>query len=160
MKDHNHTDGIHFYNIGLSNKDEVWESTLTEYPWKMLTLESIYKKFGHQDRIIDYLKVDIEHSEWATLPQILSSGMMDRVRQLAVEIHLPEQEDLREFQSRVAVLKSLEDYGLMRFDSKYNPWSVEWNTVVDYEGFMAYELAWWNVKLRRNISREDQRTIR
>lgn len=112
-------------------------------------MDTIYRQLGHEGRIIDYLKIDIEHSEWVALPQILSSGMMDRVRQLAVEIHLPEQGELEEFRRRVAVLKSLEDYGLVRFDSKYNPWSLEWNVEVDYEGFMAYELAWWNSKLRR-----------
>ena len=45
-----------------------------------------------------------------------------KVRQLAVEIHLPEQGTLEEFRERVAVLKSIEDYGMARFDSKYNPW--------------------------------------
>ncbi|KAK4014888.1 hypothetical protein OUZ56_027398 [Daphnia magna] len=41
------------------------------------------------------------------------------------------------------------NYGMVRFDSKYNPWSLEWNVAVDWEGFNAYEVAWYNSKLLR-----------
>ena len=49
--------------------------------WSIRSLDSIYRQLGHfaQDRIIDYLKIDVEHSEWIALPQILQSRMMDRV---------------------------------------------------------------------------------
>jgi hypothetical protein len=75
--------------------------------------------------------------------------MMDLVRQLSVEIHLPEQGGIYEFHSRIKVIKALEDYGMVRFDSKYNPWSLEWNVAVDWEGFNAYEIVWFNSKLVR-----------
>ena len=47
---------------------------------------------------------------------------------------LPEQGEMEEFRKSFKVPKSLENYGLVRFDSKYNPWSLEWNVAVDWEG--------------------------
>lgn len=149
MEDHNHSPKIHFYNLGLGDRDERWNKD-PNMNWKMKSLESIYYNLlKHEGRYIDYLKMDIEHSEWIVLPQIISSGMMDLVRQLSVEVHLPEQGGLDEFRNRIKIIKSLEDYGMVRFDSKYNPWSLEWNVAVDWEGFNAYEVAWYNSKLLR-----------
>ena len=148
-KIHDHSPKIHFYPYGLGDRDERWNKD-PNMNWTMKSLESVYYNLlKHEDRVIDYLKIDIESSEWIVLPQILSSGMMDRVRQLGLEVHLPEQGGLEEFRQCVRILKSLEDYGLVRFDSKYNPWSINWNPDVDYEGFFAYEIAWLNPRLFR-----------
>ena len=150
IKDHDHGAGIHFRKIGLGHRDEELDDPATKkYNWTLRSLDSIYRELGHRGRIIDYLKIDVEHAEWTALPQILKSGMINWVRQLAVEIHLPEKGGLDQFRSRAAVLRSLEEYGMIRFDSKYNPWSADWNTDVDFQGFFSYELAWWNSKLRR-----------
>ncbi|XP_046656729.1 uncharacterized protein LOC124349858 [Daphnia pulicaria] len=147
--DHDHTPKIHFYNLGLGDRDERWNKD-PNMNWTMRSLESIYYRLlKHEGRYIDYLKMDIEHSEWIVLPQIISSGMMDLVRQLSVEIHLPEQGGIDEFHRRIKVIKALEDYGMVRFDSKYNPWSLEWNVAVDWEGYNAYEIVWFNSKLVR-----------
>ena len=35
-----------------------------------------------KDAVIDYLKMDIEFAEWEAIPQIISSGMLAKVRQL------------------------------------------------------------------------------
>lgn len=149
---HNHSRKIHFYDWGLSDRNEIRPNH-----WTMKSLDSIYQSLQHQSRIIDYLKLDIETSEWSVLPQIVSSGMMDRVRQLGVEIHLiPDgrQSQLDDLRRRVKVLQSLEDYGLVRFDSKYNPWSLDWWEIDGSEwlGNNAYEIAWYNSKLARRSS--------
>ena len=146
---HNHSNKIHFFNLGLGDRDERWNKD-PNMNWTMKSLDSIYYNLlKHEGRIIDYLKIDIEHSEWIVLPQVLASGMMDRVRQLGLEVHLPKEDGMEEFRKRINVLKSLEDYGLVRFDSKYNPWSFDWNVVVDWEGYNAYEIVWFNSKLVR-----------
>lgn len=41
-------------------------------------------------RTIDYLKMDIEFSEWPVLYDLIETRTIDRVRQLALEIHTPE----------------------------------------------------------------------
>ena len=83
--DHDHTPAIHFFLMGLSNRDAIDDNG-----WRLRSLSSIYEilKSKHGDVVIDYLKMDIEGAEWAIIPQIIKSGMMDKVRQLAFEIHL------------------------------------------------------------------------
>ena len=152
---HNHTSKIHFYNLGLGDRDETWRAPKTTKNWKMKSLDSIYYNLlKHEGKIIDYLKIDIEFSEWIVLPQILASDLMDRVRQLGVEIHFLRDDDtLDEIRQRVKILKSLEDYGLVRFDSKTNPLSLDWKVIdgADWLGYNAYEIFWYNSKLVRNL---------
>ena len=90
----------------------------------MKTLSSIYQLLVplHGNAVIDYLKMDIESAEWEAIPQIVSSGMMAKVRQLGVEIHLSGNEALSHYRNLVGIIKSIEDTGMVRFDSKYNPW--------------------------------------
>ena len=101
--------------LGLSDRDYT-----TENGWDMKTLSSIYKMLvpHHGEKIIDYyLKMDIEWSEWVVLPHLISSGMLAKVRQLGVEIHFANRYDTRKERiSRVNVLKSVEDAGMIRFD--------------------------------------------
>jgi len=149
----NHDRGkmIHFQNIGISN---IEESTING--WNLHPLSSIYKNLSisaHPKlKIIDYLKIDIESYEWKVLPQILESGMLDHIRQLSVEVHLTinvntTMSDLRKL---VRILKSLEDYGMVRFDSKLNP--VTERTIypmIDIDDYSCYEIAWYNHRLRK-----------
>ena len=152
----NRTSKIHFYNLGLGDRDETWHND-SKKNWTMKSLDSIYNNLlRHQGKIIDYLKIDIEFSEFIALPQILASGMMDRVRQLGVEVHLDNMNEinssLKKIRDRVNVIKSLEDYGLVRFDSLVNPWAYYSCVVdgVDWTEYTAYDLVWYNPKLARN----------
>ena len=52
-------------------------------PWQLYTIPTIMKKLGHST--IDILKVDVEGSEWASLPSILESDWS----QLLIELHFP-----------------------------------------------------------------------
>jgi len=80
LGDHQHSQNISFYNLGLGDRDERWHEPANGIRnWSIRSLDSIYRQLGHEDRFIDYLKIDIEHSEWIALPQILKSGMLDRV---------------------------------------------------------------------------------
>lgn len=160
VSDHDRSEWIHFYQIALGSKDgDTWNGRSGV---QTRTLDSIHKmlKSRHDSDVIDYLKLDIETAEWDVLPQIVSSGMMDKVRQLSVEIHLPNgssNEDqhnepflsLDEYRKLARILQSLENYGLVRFDSKRNPWSVEVGKATGLLGVdapYAYEIAWFNNK--------------
>ena len=146
---YSHNSKIHFFNLGLGDRDERWNKN-PNMNGTIKSLDFIYHNLlQHEGRIIDYLKIDIEHSEWIVLPQILASGMMDRVRQLGLEVHLPKQGGLQAFRKRINILKALEDYGLVRFSSKYHPWSLDWNSAVHLELYNAYEIVWFNSKLVR-----------
>ena len=86
-EDHKHSDKVYFYNLGLSETNHT-----SNKGWKMRTLDSIYKMLTkaahHQEKTIDYLKIDIESAEWKVIPQIIKSGMLKKVRQLGIEFHL------------------------------------------------------------------------
>lgn len=53
------------------------------------TLGNIMRSLGHEDRRIDYLKMDIEGSEVQALEQVLSEEphLLTQVSQLGIEVH-------------------------------------------------------------------------
>lgn len=139
---HNHSSRIHFYNWGLGDRDE-YDSN---FNWTLRSLSSIYKSLSNQHghKVIDYLKIDIEYSEWIVLPHIIKSAMLSKIRQLGIEIHLDYQKSpSEEHLGRARLLRLLEKNGMIRFDSKYNPWFVG----ISGNSF-GYEIAWYNIKLQ------------
>lgn len=93
---------FHFYDWGISNKDAVENFYLpknkdyvsgskiarkeldeTGIPVQMFKLKTIMQKLNHSK--IDLLKMDIEGSEFAVIPDILSDEIMPS--QLCVEVH-------------------------------------------------------------------------
>jgi len=137
LKHFDKTPNIHFYDWFLGSKDENN---------KTLTLSSIYNMLApkHGQVVIDYLKIDIEFNEWHVLPQIVQSGMLKKVRQLAIEAHIPPGKDLEFYRKNiVGTIKSIEDTGMVRFDSRYTPFCalpiVEMNSP-----YNCFQLAWYN----------------
>jgi hypothetical protein len=143
---HDHSPAIHFYNWGLSDRDEV----TVDKKWTLRSLSSIYKNLTarHGEKVIDYLKIDVEFAEWIALPQMIKSGMLSKVRQLGLEIHLSESETIEKNREYVKILRTIEKMGFVRFDSKYNPWSI---TNLTHLGLISvpfvFELVWYNDKL-------------
>lgn len=144
QEDHEHSEGVHFYNLGLGR----FNGTDKENNWTMMTLARIYEKlsFAHKNnKYIDYLKMDIELDEWGVLLDILNSGMLSKVRQLAVEFHLLENETLPLYRKFAKVLQLIERKGnMVRFDSKYNPWFMGQLHGFDMTCSFGYEIAWYN----------------
>uniref|UniRef100_A0ABM0LX11 Uncharacterized protein LOC102805592 n=1 Tax=Saccoglossus kowalevskii TaxID=10224 RepID=A0ABM0LX11_SACKO len=91
LPDHKHSEQVWFYNTGLDayNSDDVIRTLKGQQQhWKMRSFDEILKENGHTNRIIDYLKLDIEKSEYATIPQMLQTGSLENVKQLAFEFHI------------------------------------------------------------------------
>ena len=74
-KIYNRTERIHVYPYGLSNRNRI-----SIHNWTMFTLPEIYRKLRsqHGATVIDYLKLDTEDWDLRTLPQIITSGMLQR----------------------------------------------------------------------------------
>ena len=70
--------------------------------------------------------------------------MMAKVRQLGVEIHLSGNQALSHYRNLVGIIKSIEDTGMVRFDSKYNPWYLGGIEALDhYNGPLGFEIAFY-----------------
>jgi hypothetical protein len=150
MDHHDHIPGnVHFYNWGLGDKDE-FDHHLN---WTFRSLSSIYDElsYRHGRKIIDYLKIDIEYSEWMALPEVIDSGMMSYVRQLGMEIHLDNNASLKQHVYWAKLLRTIEKMGMVRFDSEYNPWFVGNFTKFPLTGSLGYEIAWYNSNLSHVI---------
>lgn len=142
-EDYDRSSAIHFLKLGLNSRDST-----SKKGWHFRSLSSIYQmlKKRHGEHVIDYLKIDIESDEWAVIPQIVESGMLDKIRQLAVEIHLSADDSLTRLRDRVRIIRSIEERGLIRFDSKLNAWFSGKFKLLDVSGPRSYEIAWYNSK--------------
>ena len=141
-----HSPKVHFYKIGLGPKN-----TTTSQGWTVLNLQSIRNMLGHRNRIIDYLKIDIETGEWGVLPQLMQTGGLDNVKQFGLEVHIEtkfKESNLNKLKGYVQVLRTMErDFGMIRFDSKINPfWTRPYSYMNNRVQSLAYEIAWYNRK--------------
>ena len=118
------------------------------------SLTAIYANLGKlhgRDAVIDYLALRIDWPEWDILPQLVRSGMMDKVRQLNAEFHFPNAslfcsgQSTGAFQQLFYALRSIEKYGMMRFDSRPNLFhrNVE-DAVNQTGGSFAHQITWYN----------------
>jgi len=167
-EEHDHTSKIHFYPIGLGARNEIIEigkggkiismnknSKTTSF--KMMTLSSMYRMLSPihgEEAIIDYLKFDIEGGEWNVIPDLIKSGILGKVRQMGIEIHLTNEgnQTLPELRRNVKILHTLEKLGgMIRFDSKLNGISrVTFKKMANMTGYFAFEMAWYNKKYHHN----------
>ena len=148
---HNHSKHIHFYNIGLGSED-----TVDGDGWKLKTLDSIYQMLVpvHGERVIDYLKIDIEWEEWEVMKQIIDSGMLSKVRQLGIELHLPNKDGsvsydryltIKHYRSLVKLVKSIEER-MIRFSSRGIPWGArEIKGLDNFFGNVCFEIAFYQI---------------
>ena len=97
------------------------------------------------NKIIDYLKIDIESAEWDVLPLIISSGMLNKVRQLGDEFHFKRDDGtIEDVLSLVNVIKSVEDAEMTRLDSQYNMWiRGTIKSLGGYRGPTCFEIAFY-----------------
>jgi FkbM family methyltransferase len=144
VKQHDHTPGIHFYDWGLGDRDEI-SNNVTYH-----SLSTIYEKLGHVNKTIDYLKIDTEGSEWRILRHMLEVGVLSQVRQLGIEIHLDGGKSIDQFRLSAKLLRSLENSGMVRFDAKHNPWYKGNFERLKLTGPYGIEIAWYNSKLLHN----------
>lgn len=59
------------------------------YPLEVKTMNTIRKELGHEDRTIDYLKIDVEGSEFAFMEEMLdtNAGCPAFINQMGIEWH-------------------------------------------------------------------------
>ncbi|XP_071097453.1 uncharacterized protein [Haliotis cracherodii] len=122
MVDHKHSDGVIFMNMGLGAADDdsfhpnfdLYVSHSTK--WKMRTLKSIMAMLGHEKRVIDVLKIDIEVYEWAVTANIMKDQLFPQIRQFLVEWHVfPNVPSRENFKDIYDAYMSLKEAGLRSY---------------------------------------------
>ncbi|KAK2142325.1 hypothetical protein LSH36_970g00086 [Paralvinella palmiformis] len=83
------------------------------------TLGSLRKQFQKEEKMIDYLKMDVEGSEWPSLEAMFKEGFLTKyVKQIGIENH---SYLFRKSPKRfLTILAKLEELG-------FRKWNVHWN---------------------------------
>jgi len=134
---HVHQPGaVWFQPIGLGASDEQivepqssivnWDNGRSKIrppaKWTMASLSSLMQSLGHSH--ISLLKIDIEGYEWGALLAACDSGILRKVEQLVLEVHLvpsaPQVTELGGTSAFRKVIESLESEGFLLFHSVIN----------------------------------------
>ncbi|KAI0240437.1 hypothetical protein LSAT2_008834 [Lamellibrachia satsuma] len=156
---HQYSERGHFYDIGLDNVNRV----TIDGRWQLHRLKTIMKDLGHEGKTIDYMKMDIEFSEWPALYDILQSGVIHQIRQLAMEVHTPEMDkhwrpdsactwcrwDTLSFMLRTLI--DLHNAGMSLYYSRTN-YRIEFiSALTRRHRYCCYNLHFVNTKFDRDI---------
>ena len=95
----NRSENVKFDKIGVSAE--------TSDDKKYQTLDAILSTNGHTTTKISYLKLDIEGAEMKGLSAWLESGSLDKVQQIAMEVHLIAAEQKNETLEFLQTIKDL-----------------------------------------------------
>ncbi|XP_046580861.1 uncharacterized protein LOC124288386 isoform X2 [Haliotis rubra] len=132
---------VRFLNIGIDG-----ENRLNEQNWEMHTLGRLKDMLNHTEKVIDVLKMDIERSEWSSLPEMLASQSLSSVRQLLVEYH-DQCTDRDQCIRRLKVLKDVHDLGFRKFYVHKNPVCQIKSTLFPVVRTQCYEVHYINTRL-------------
>lgn len=135
-----HSENIlfHRWGIGEIDSDALYQRAMRDYAyrkkygdakleelrkWKVRTLSSIIRELGHNGRIIDAVKIDIEGPrigyEDKAIRNIIETGAYKCVRQLTLELHVFGPVKNGEYvRMQYSIMKALEDKGFKLFDVK------------------------------------------
>lgn len=139
VSDHRHSEKVYFYNKGLYNKETVVKRKNTY--WHMDSLDGIRKQLNHVQTPIKILKMDIEHSEWISLKQIIDTGQLRDVEQLLIEFHGNGDK------AKLMILKRLYDIGFRIFWHHKNPYAAFYDDQIARS--RANEISFINVDFLR-----------
>ena len=78
--------------------------------------------------------------------------MLDKVRQLTIKVNFNKNSTLFECRENIKTIRSIEDYGFVRFSSKVHGFSHDIHIGMGVDDFLSYDLAWFN-PLFKNLAR-------
>ncbi|XP_013380971.1 methyltransferase-like protein 24 [Lingula anatina] len=111
-EDHQRKPRNFFHNLGLSGFDGV-----QGFPVKKLS--TIMQMLGHTKRTIDFLKFDIELSEWSAIKTMIEDRSILKVKQMAAELHTPFNSRVIPTMEQMQLIKDLKNTGFKIFFSSY-----------------------------------------
>ena len=93
-------------------------------------------------RIIDILKIDIEADEWTAIPEMIQSGVLASVKQIAIEIHY--ESGKVPAKTQLSVLRRLYEAGFRIVMRDRNVYNVIKHSAYKYGLIKLYELTLLN----------------
>lgn len=111
-----------------------------------MSFNDLISKFHETDVTIDYLKMDIEGSEWGSLQTMLRSDVLSRVKQLGFEIHMKQNTSLPVMYKYWTILHQLEKQGFRRWYWAMNFQGSSIYMVSTGSRSYAYEMVYINVR--------------
>jgi hypothetical protein len=137
VNDHQRSKNVNFYKIGIGGSN-----TVNKFKWKLNTLRSILQRFDETKATINYLKMDVESSEWPALEEMLATNVLDRVKQLAMEIHVDN--TVRDLPKKLSILRQLEAVGFRRWSYAQN--MITLRSMRKHTMNCCYEMVYVNAK--------------
>ena len=89
------------------------------------------------------------------MAQILESGVLERVRQLSIQVHYNVNSTMNDCRENTKAVRAIEDYGFVRFSSRVNAFSENIHQAMNIETHLSYEVAWYNPYLKRSFLEND-----
>ncbi|KAJ8307707.1 hypothetical protein KUTeg_014738 [Tegillarca granosa] len=124
LKDHKRSEKVTFHSYGISNDNKDFVSGKGTR-WKMKNLNSFKEFLGHSSKQLDVLKMDVETWEWRILPEMISTGSLQNVRQFLAEFHIaisPKEPSKEKYKMALYIFKDLYDLGFRIFWTHRNLW--------------------------------------
>lgn len=146
VESHRRGNNIWFYKQGISGSD-----TVNSNGWQLHTLESFIRTFNETDVMIDYLKIDVEYSEWSTLEHVLNTTVLSRVKQFGLETHSRELQkkpsSIEDLVYYSGILRRLQAAGFYRWYWHFNKYGVFVSKNTQKQLTCCYEMVFINVNI-------------
>ncbi|XP_046350287.1 uncharacterized protein LOC124131221 [Haliotis rufescens] len=151
VRDHNRSKLIQFRELGLAPKNFE-----TPAGWQMKTFAQFLKDNGHQNTYINYVKFDIEYSEWKVIESMLADGSLKNVKQIGFEMHSRElfkvslidlPTGAEDFVRMYGILRKLEKHNFRKFNYRKNPFGEYKSLHTKKLRSCCYELHYVNLNL-------------
>lgn len=115
---------FHPWGVGIDGE----KMRFRKHSWTAMSFEHIIKELGHENQVIDVLKIDCEGCEYSTMPplfEMIAAGRI-RVNQVQIELHTAEKSEIDHF------FKSADSAGLRIFQKERNHWGCAGYKCVEY----------------------------
>ncbi|BFZ06285.1 hypothetical protein BsWGS_09324 [Bradybaena similaris] len=144
-KDHKRGSNSMFHNMGIGSyntdsfiprQDIYVKDTQT---WKIRTVKAIMKELGHENRVIDVLKMDVETYEWTIIDNMLETDVFKFIRQFDLEYHLFHDYPLfEEYVHIYQVFTRLRESGLREYYSKQHQHHIKTKQTIKLQADVCY----------------------
>ncbi|XP_045624666.1 uncharacterized protein [Procambarus clarkii] len=128
------------YSFGIE-RDFTFDDDMDQrFNCKVDRYTNIVKMLGHENVVIDYLKVDVEGYELPMFLDILNNtpNLLKNVKQIGMEVHLKEERNKHYWK----MFQQLECLGFKVWFSEMNPVRTMWYQVGGKTRSCCYEIVW------------------